>query len=187
MLASSGKGKTAEIIDSKTGNINSISINYCVWSSYDHHPEKKGLITNSVWVPLKVGLAPITMFTKNGLGMEYSSGNFIHDEIKPQKNRTVILKNLTFGSDSNNVAKVFSIRKYDSKKGSDKINFTRGQTHSNKYFIVRNGMNKINYEIINDKTNFVIKDGVIELFVTSPRGKCMIDSSLDFIEYLQSS
>ena len=182
ILISVGKSEAAKIIDSKTGSINNINIKFCVWSSYDDHPEKMGLLANSIWVPLKIGLSPITMLTEDGLGMEHSSGHFLHDKIKPSRGKTVILKNLSFGSDRNKVANVYSIRKYNSKNGSEIIDFTRGRTHSNKFFIVRDGTNKINYEIINNKTKLVLEEGIIDLYVNTYREKsCAIDSTLDFL------
>ena len=92
ILISVEKSEAAKIIDSKTGSINNINIKLCVWSSYDEHPEKMGLLANSIWVPLKIGLSPITMLTEDGLGMEHSSGHFQHSKIKPSKGRRLFLK-----------------------------------------------------------------------------------------------
>ena len=157
------KTKASKIIDSKTGSVNNINLELCIYYFYDDHPEKLGLAVNTIYQPLRIGLSPLTMLTENGLGMDHSSGFFLNDSVSPSKDKIVILKNLSFGTNNNQVAKVFSIRKYDSKNGSEIINITRGRTHSNKYFIVKNGINIINYEIVNDKSNLVLKEGTFNL------------------------
>ena len=163
IVFSTEKTKASKIIDSKTGSVNNINLELCTYYFYDDHPEKLGLAVNTIYQPLRIGLSPLTMLTENGLGMDHSSGFFLNDSVSPSKDKIVILKNLSFGTNNNQVAKVFSIRKYDSKNGSEIINITRGRTHSNKYFIVKNGINIINYEIVNNKSNLVLKEGTFNL------------------------
>ena len=163
IVFSTEKTKASKIIDSKTGSVNNINLELCIYYFYDDHPEKLGLAVNTIYQPLRIGLSPLTMLTENGLGMDHSSGFFFNDSVSPSKDKIVILKNLSFGTNNNKVAKVFSIRKYDSKNGSEIINITRGRTHSNKYFIVKNGINIINYEIVNNKSNLVLKEGTFNL------------------------
>ena len=169
--------KASKIIDSKTGSINNINLELCVYYFYDDHPEKMGLAVNTIYLPLRIGLSPLTMLTENGLGMDHSSGFFLNDSVSPSEDKIVILKNLSFGTNTNQVAKVFSIRKYNSDNGSEIINITRGKTHSNKFFIVKDGINKINYEIVNDKSNRVLKEGTFNLNINSFKSRECIESS----------
>ena len=64
------------------------------------------------------------------------------------------------------MAKVYSIRKYNSENGSEVIRLTKGLTHSNKYFIVNNGNNRISYEIINKKNKLVLDSGEFNVYVS---------------------
>ena len=85
----------------------------------------------------------------------------------------MILKNLSFGED------IYSIRKYDTNKGSQQIDITRGKSHSNKFFIVKAGNNSINYEIINSQNNLLLEEGNFDLYVNAYRYKGCTDDKKD--------
>ena len=160
------KASITGIFDESSRTYNNFHIKTCNFfgQNYDDTPEKKpDIIISPIWVPLSVTSSLI------GLPLEAvgsSKGYFYSSNVIPSKSKLVVLKNLSFGTDKNNVAKVYSIRKYNSENGSEVIKLTKGLTHSNKYFIVNNGNNRISYEIINKKNKLVLDSGEFNVYVS---------------------
>ena len=160
------KAKKVGIYSEDKTSFNSFHIKTCnAWGeNYDDTPEKKpDLITSSIYLPLQL------TFSLLGEPLESvgsTKTNFYNSYVPPGKDKIVILKNLRFGNNKDNIAKVYSIRKYESSNGSELIKLTKGLTHSNKYFIVNNGINRISYEIVNDKNKLVLDSGEFTLYIT---------------------
>ena len=160
------KASRIGIFEEGSNSYNNFHIKTCnYWGeNYDDTPEKKpDIITSSIWVPFQVTTALIGMPLE---AVGSSKGHFYSSKVRPGKNKLVVLKNLSFGKNQNNVAKVYSIRKYNSENGSEIIKLTKGLTHSNKYFIVGNGTNNIAYEIINKKNKLVLDSGEFNVYVS---------------------
>ena len=153
-LILSSKSKSGYIYnpEDETVTKNYIDMPQCYFYFYEDHPEKHSKLTGAVILPLKIALLPLSALDGEEWGvMDHVKTHFKSNTNYPAKDKILILKNLSFGEGTNKSSSVYSIRKYDTNKGSQQIDITRGKSHSNKFFIVKAGNNSINYEIINNQ------------------------------------
>jgi len=172
----SNKGvRSGYFVNSENGSINSINLPQCYFYFYDDHPEKSDRLSGTLILPIRIAFLPFKTKDKEWGTMESVGVNFKSNSNYPEKDMTVILKNLSFGKNLNSDASVYSIRKYNTFEGSERINIARGRTHSNKFFIVKAGNNSINYEIINNQNNLLLEKGDFNLYVNAYRYKGCTD------------
>ncbi len=99
-----------------------------------------------------------------GDGQITQTSYFVSDSFPPSPGLLVRLTNMSRGLSPDNPP--FTLRDYSKGRASQSFEVALGSRHRGQYFIVKQGENVLQYEII--KAQSVIRSGIFQIYVSSP-------------------